>query len=218
MFDIKESWEYMDLIKLSATKECEYLDFKRDMYDILSNEPKRKLRERKEFLKDVLALVNNKRCEKKVGVAYLLIGMGESEQKFNGEFYNVDFNNYQTLTQLVDNYITPPISIKIHEYFCLQKNDKVIIEITHKEGYSHVFAILLYYIIGTVYEIKKEIGNSDLGISAYVIGLSFIRDGYNTRLITEEDRKIIRLLNDINKTLSHEKNKFTPCTNRRRRD
>ena len=60
------------------------LSLKSKIYEIQTLNEKRKVHQRKEFIKDVLGLINNKSKENNTGKAYLLIGIDEKKEKYNG--------------------------------------------------------------------------------------------------------------------------------------
>lgn len=186
-----------DFIKgILNTKECEYLDFKVMMYELFSEDIKRKWEQRKEFLKDVLSLINNKTYDNNPGKAYIIIGVDEENGRYNGIHKNIEFVEYQTLIQLINEYITPKPSINFEEYYITGKKGNTLIVHSKKEGYDRNLIIILTYIIGTVYEIKKDIGNPNINVPYYHVGTSFIRDDSYIRRLTHEDREQIMSLFD----------------------
>jgi len=195
--------EKLNQIKsLLKTKECEFLDFKKNMYKIFSKDNRTKLEQRKEFLKDVLGLVNNKRMEEIIGKAYIIIGIDEENQKYNGVHQNINFTNYQTLIYLVNEYISPKLEIEFVEFYISGNESNILISKGMKQGYDRILVIKLSYEIGTVYEIKKEIGNPIIKIEYYRKGTSFTRDGSHTRYITQEDRE--KLMNLAKKLIPYD--------------
>lgn len=179
---------------LLDTKECEFLDFKLTMYDLLSDNIKSKWVQRKEFLKDVLSLINNKKLEKSTGKAYILIGVGEKNERYNGTHRNIEFIQYETLIHLINEYITPKLNIEFEEYYISGDKLNKLISNIKKEGYDRNILIKLTYEIGTVYEIKKKVGNPNVNVPYYYEGTSFTRDDSYTRMLTQEDRERIMSL------------------------
>ncbi len=195
-----ESIEYITLIKrLLNTTECIYLEFKSKMYEIQILNEKRKVHQRKEFIKDVLGLINNKSKENNTGKACLLIGIVEKKEKYNGKHRNIEFDNKQSLIQLINEFITPHIDIETIEFYISGNQNTIELSLEKRDGYDRCLLIKLDYQIGNVYEIKKKIGNPTLGIPFYHVGTSFTRDGSHTRGITQEDRERILKLSIQNR-------------------
>lgn len=195
-----ESTEFDKLIKrLLNTKECEYLDFKFKMHEIQNLNKTTEVNQRKEFIKDVLGLVNNKSNENNNGKAYLLIGIGEKNEKYNGKHNNIEFNNKQLLIQLINEFITPHVDIHTLEFFISGNQNLFELSKEKQDDYDRCLLLKLHYQRGKVYEIKKDIGNPSLGIPYYPIGTSFTRDGSHTRGITQEDREMILKLSMQNR-------------------
>jgi len=180
--------------KLLETKECEYLDFKNVMYKVLSKDNRTKLEQSKEFLKDVLSLVNNEKREGNTVISYIIIGVDETNQKYNGTHQNIEFTNYQILIQLINDHITPKLSIEFEEYYISEDQNNILISNKKEQGFDRNLIIKLYYEIGIVYEIKRKIGNPNLKVKYYNEGTSFTRDGSHTRRMNQEDRKKIMRL------------------------
>lgn len=195
-----ESTEYITLIKrFLNTTECVYLEFKSKMYEIQILNGKRKVHQRKEFIKDVLGLINNKSKENNTGKAYLLIGIDEKREKYNGKHRNIEFDNKQLLIQLINEFITPYIDIETIGFYISGNQNTIELSLEKRDGYDRCLLIKLGYQIGNVYEIKKKIGNPTLGIPFYHVGTSFTRDGSHTRGITQEDRERILKLSIQNR-------------------
>lgn len=178
-------------------KECEYLDFKLTMHDLLSENKKRKWEQRKEFLKDLLSLINNKTYDNNPGKAYIIIGAGEKNGKYNSTHNNIEFIEYQTIIQLINEYITPKLSINFEEYYISRNKTNKLIANNEKDGYDRNLIIIVTYVIGTVYELKKEIGNPNFNVPYYHTGTSFTRDNSHARRLTHEDRVQIMDLFDM---------------------
>lgn len=198
--DKSQNLEYNNKIKfirfLLDLKECEFLDFKLAIYDLFSDNLRSKWEQRKEFLKDVLSLINNKSYDNNTGKAYIIIGVGEKNGRYNGTHRNIEFVQYETLIQLINEHITPKMNTKFEEYYIYGGKANMIISKSKKEGYDRNFIIILTYVIGTVYEIKKEIGNPNINVSYYHEGTSFTRDDSHIRRLTQEDREQIMVLFD----------------------
>ncbi len=203
-FNIKnefESIEYINLIKrLLNINECAYLEFKSKMYEIKNPNEKTKVHQRKEFIKDVLGLINNKYKENNVGKAYLLIGIDEKKEKYNGKHNNIEFNDNQLLIQLINEFITPHVDIDTTEFYISGNQNKIGLSLGKLDDYDRCLLLKLRHQRGKVYEIKKNIGNPTLGIPYYLIGTSFTRDGSHTRGITQEDREMILKLSTQNRS------------------
>jgi len=184
--------------QLLSLKECEYLDFKLYMYKLNVEDIKIKLEQRKEFLKDVLGLINNKKIDDNFGKAYILVGVGEIGDKYNGNYSNIKIVNEQILIQILNRCISPTINIEIQEYYIGGVKDIVLLSKENKEGYYRNMLITLIYDIGTVYELKKRIGNPSENVTYYYEGTSFTRDGSHTRRMLQADReRIINLRGGI---------------------
>ncbi len=181
------------LKQLLALKECEYIDFKYMMYNLLSKNKEQRTKERKEFLKDVLGLVNKTTNQsEKEDVSYILIGVGEKHEVYNGIHNNIDFDKFQTLNQLLDEFISPKLVLDYYIYHISGEKRNISIENTPKSGYDRNILLIINYDPGKVYEIKKKIGAPGLGLCEYYIGTSFTRDKSHTRNLTQQDRvKII---------------------------
>lgn len=187
-----ESTEYITLIKrFLNTTECVYLEFKSKMYKILNPDEKIKVHQRKEFIKDVLGLINNKSKENNTGRAYLLIGIDEKKEKYNGKHSNIEFDDKQLLNQLTNEFITPHFDIKTTEFYISGNQNNIELSLEKQDDYDRCLLLELEYQIGTVYEIKKKIGNPAINVSFNYVGTSFTRDGSYTRNITQEDRERI---------------------------
>lgn len=180
--------------KLLGTKECEFLDFKLAMYNIFPKNTPSGLEQRKEFLKDVLGLINNKRVENNDGKAYLLIGVSEENERYDGNHRNIDFTDNATLLRLINENIKPNLNVEIDDYYISGDNNNILIKSYKETGYERNIIIILSNDIGAVYEIKKRFGNPYLGVEYYYEGSSFTRDGSHTRRMIETDRVKIRNL------------------------
>ncbi len=174
--------------KLLEERECEFLDFKSQMYDIISLDKKRKQEQKAEFIKDVLSLVNNKTKEKNLGVAFLQIGVGEENDKFNGKITNIEKIDEQPFLQALNNYITPQINLDFIEYY-IRIEGSVEISLSEKDGFYRNYLIQLNYEVGTHYMIKKKLYSKN---TSYIPTTSWTRDCSHTRLTTKED--IIKIL------------------------
>lgn len=182
----------MQLIKkLLKTKEGPCLDFKFNMYNILSNVSQEKSYHRKELIKDVLALINNIYSEPEEGIAYLIIGVDETDEKFNGIHKNIAFKNTQMCLQLIRNYIKPIPNIKFVEYFISGNLKDIKIRKNPMFGYNRNLLIKIYYEIGTVYEVKQQIGTPNMSRIYLPKNISFTRMDSHTRELTQEDRQLI---------------------------
>lgn len=195
--------------KLLNIEECEFLDFKADMYKINDPDFKTKLEEKKEFLKDILGLVHNFREDKSLGLSYLLIGVAESNRKYNGFHQNIDFNNLQTLKDVINANIRPEtISLDLEEFYISGNASNILILKENKFNYDRNILLKIQYVPGTHYEFKKNFGNPQLGVPYYIEGTSFYRDGSHTRPMIGVIREEIRALslknkipNEINQSL-----------------
>ncbi len=182
------------LVELLTLNECEFLDFKFKMYELLSKDNKQKIKERKEYLKDILGLVNKptNHGEREL-VSYILIGVGEKNDIYDGTHRNIDFDSFQTLNQLLNEFITPKMVLDYHIYYISGDKNDILIENAPKPYYDRNLLLLINHEPGKVYEIKKKIGAPTLGICEYSIGTSFTRDKSHSRNLTQQDReKIIK--------------------------
>ncbi len=185
--------------KLLEHKECECLDFKVEMYKINDTDAKTQLEEKKEFLKDVLGLVDNFKEGKSLGVSYLLIGVAEINGKYNGYHRNIDFNDEKILKDLVNANITPElISIEIEEFFISGGANTILVLKDKRYGYDRNIILKIPYVPGIDYEFKKNYGNPQIGVPYYLKGTSFYRDGSHTREMTREIREKIKKLKKEN--------------------
>jgi len=183
---------------LLYTKECEYLDFKLYMHKIHDKDPTEKDLGKVELLKDILSLTNVKRTDQIIKDSYLIIGVDEEDEKFNGNHINIEFRDDQAIFSLIKDYITPSLTIEINEYFLKGNLDDLKISLNSKSGYHRSLVIHIIKDLGVVYEIKKSIGRKipkkgyGKNITFLNIGDSFTRDGSYIRRITEIDREKIR--------------------------
>lgn len=188
-----ENQKQDELIKkikgLLITKECEFLDFKYEMYYLLDSDENKKDVARVEFLKDILSIVNNKKDIFSKD-SYLLIGIDEKKEKFTGNHKNINFNNNQVIIQIVQNYIKPSLTVEIEEYFIKDDYNNFEISLISKQGYNRNLIIHTIRDLGVVYEIKKQIGK----VRPLNENDSLTRDGSHSRRISEEDRIKIRSL------------------------
>ena len=187
--------------KLLETKECEYLDFKIAMYDLFSEKIKTKWEQRKEFLKDILSLVNNKNMETSKGEAYIVIGVGEENEKYNGDHRNIDFTDEGSLIKLKNEFIGPKFKIEVEEYYIFGDQDNFLIRVDNSVGFDRNIIIKLLYEVGVIYELKKECGNPAFNVEYYRKGTSFTRDGSIGIRMMQEDRNKILDINNIQKNL-----------------
>ena len=182
----------MQLIKkLLKNKEGPSLDFKFKMYNILSTDSNKKSYHRKELIKDVLALINNIYSEPEEDVAYLIIGVNETGENFNGSHENIEFKNTQTCLQLINNYITPIPTIKFVEYYISGNLEDFKIRKNSASRYNRNLLIKIFYEIGTVYEVKQPIGTPNMSRNYLPKNISFTRMDSHTRELTQEDRQFI---------------------------
>ncbi len=182
----------LNLIKnLLSSKESEYLDFKIAMYDIFNPTHRSKLEQRKEFLKDVLALINNRTFDNNDGKAYIIIGIGEKEDLYNGTHRNIEYKDYNTLISLTNGYIAPKVIMNFIVFYISGDEKNIKISEVKKKEYHRNLIIKLSYKIGTVYEIYKKYGNPNEGVEHYYEGTSFTRDDSFTRRLLQEDRERI---------------------------
>lgn len=181
------------LNQLLGSKECEYLDFKYRMYDLLSKNKEHRTKARREFLKDILGLVNKtSNHSEKEDVSYILIGVGEKKEKYDATHANIDFDRFQTLNQLLDKFISPKLVIDYHIYYISGDKSNILIENTPKHDYDRNILLIIDHDLGKVYEIKKKFGAPELGLCEYYIGTSFTRDKSHVRNLTQQDREKIR--------------------------
>jgi predicted HTH transcriptional regulator len=193
----KESDITREIYFLLNHPECEFLDFKYEMYKIFPKNSKLGLKQRKEFIKDLLSLINNKREENDKGIAYIIIGVGETNEFYNGIHKNIEFKNYQTSIQIINEYIDPKFNIDFIEFYISGDEKEILIKESRFVGYDRNIMIKIRYEPGTIYEIKKEIGNIKLGVSFYYPGLSFTRDLSYTRWLLQHDRERIFKLREL---------------------
>lgn len=181
--------------RLLKSEESEYLDYKLKMYKIYAPDKKTRLEEKKEFLKDILGLVNNFREDKSLGTSYLLIGIKEINGKYNGHHQNVNFNDIKILKDLIHANLTPElISIDLEEYYISGDEKNPLILKKKRDGYDRNLLLKIQYEPGKVYGFKKDYGNPEIEVPYYTISISFYRDGSYTREIPEEVRQKIRNL------------------------
>lgn len=196
-FKIEKEEEVRLIKQLLAHKECEFLDFKSHMYKLNSENIKTKLRQKKEFLKDVIGLINNKRYDDNFGKAYIIVGVSEESGEYKGIHRNIDNVNKQSIIQILNQFIFPSIDLEINEYYISGDKDNILFSNVNKEGYDRIILLTLIYEVGVVYELKKQIGNSAENVKFYYEGTSFTRDGSHTRRIMQLDRyKIMNLHGD----------------------
>ena len=196
--EIEKEGEVRVIKQLLAHKECEFLDFKSHMYKLNSENIKTKLEQKKEFLKDVLGLINNKRYDDNFGKAYLIVGVSEEGGEYNRIHRNIDTVNKQSIIQILNEFIFPSIDIEINEYYISGDKDNILFSNVNKERYDRIILLTLKYEIGIVYELKKKIGNPAENVKLYYEGTSFTRDGSHTRRMMQQDRyKIMNLHGDI---------------------
>ncbi|GAH47499.1 unnamed protein product, partial [marine sediment metagenome] len=119
--------------------------------------------------------------ERSKGEAYIVIGVGDENEKYNGDHRNIDFTDEGSLIQLINQYIAPKFKIEIDEYHISGDKDKILISVNSSAGYDRFILISLLYEVGVVYELKKSCGNPNLGIEYYHEGTSFTRDGSFTK-------------------------------------
>lgn len=179
--------------------ECEFLDFKFDLYNIFHTNKYARILNRQEFLRDVLSLVNIKRTEKVFKKSYLIIGLDENNGNYNGNHMHIDFNDFLTLTHIIQTYISPSLTAEFEEYFIMGDAKNILLSKSPVSNYDRIIMIIFTRKIGDVYEIKKEYGNNRVGFLR--VGESYTRDGSSKRRITESDRIIIRSLKNIELTL-----------------
>lgn len=182
--------------KLLTYKECEFLDFKYDMYHIFPKNSKEGIINRREFLKDVLGLINNKTDDKNLGEAFIIVGVQEKDDKYIGIYQNINFIKFQSLIDLINEYITPKIVIEFVEYYISGNQEHILLEKEKKEGYNRNIFIRLKYKKGTYYELNRKFGNPEKGVPYYYEGTSFTRDGSHTRRIRKEDIFKIEKISD----------------------
>lgn len=184
----------MNFRKLLQTSECEYLDFKYMMYDILSPDNNKKILERMELLRDIFSLINIKRTDIEINESYLVIGIDETDQKYNGRHNNISFTKTQLVIQLIQEYIDPSLTIKFEEYYIAGDSNNIKLSEKPISGYDRILIFIFKREIGTVYEFKKEFGNKDMGFER--VGAAYTRDESHKRRIRESDRiKIREVLN-----------------------
>ncbi|MFW9973201.1 MAG: RNA-binding domain-containing protein, partial [Candidatus Odinarchaeota archaeon] len=188
---LKKSSEIKELL---GTKESEFLDFKSEMYKIHDENAIRRDLERVELLRDMLSLINIKRTDKMIKDSYLIIGIEEENEQFNGNHRNIDFRDNQTIYNLIKDYINPSLTIEINDYFINGNLNNFKISLNSNPDYNRNIIIRLVREIGVVYEIKKNIGRkcpkSKFGkkVTFLNTGDSFTRDGSFPRRLTEVDR------------------------------
>lgn len=196
--EIEKEEEVRFIKQLLAHKECEFLDFKSHMYKLNSENIKTKLAQKKEFLKDILGLINNKRYDDNFGKAYLIVGVSEKGGEYNGIHRNIDKVNKQSIIQILNEFIFPSIDIEINEYYISGDKDNILFSNVNKKGYDRIILLTLKYEVEIVYELKKKIGNPAENVKFYYEGTSFTRDGSHTRRMMQLDRyKIMNLRGDL---------------------
>ncbi len=179
--------------RLLESEECEFLEYKLEVYKITDSNKKIRLEAKKEFLKDILGLVNNFRKDKSLGISYLLIGVAESNGRYNGFHQNINFNDIGILKELIRANIKPDtLTIDLEEFFISGGATNILILEEKRNGYDRNIILKIDYTPGIVYEFKKNFGNPQLGVPYYTEGSSFYRDGSYSRLMNEEIRMKIR--------------------------
>ncbi|HEC37918.1 hypothetical protein LCGC14_0757120 [marine sediment metagenome] len=192
---IKDKEEKIKLLgNLLEKKECEYLDFKLHMHRLNDKDPKTKIHQQRELLKDILGLINNKKFDTDSNEAYLIIGVEEKFEKFTGNHVNVEFSDFQLIKQLIKIHIEPLIETKIDEYFLLSSDNGIQISTDFLQNSNRIILCIFYFELGIVYELKKRIGNPSLNIDFFNEGTSFIRDGSHTMRMSQQDRRKIMSL------------------------
>ena len=180
----------MNFRELLQSNECEYLDFKYGMYEILSPDNNRKILERMEFLRDIFSLINIKRTDIEIEESYLVIGVGETDQKYDGRHKNITFTNTQLIIQLVQEFIDPSLTIEFKENYLAGNYNNIVLSEVPAPDYDRILTFVFKREIGTVYEYKKEIGNNHIGVER--VGATYTRDESHKRRIRESDRIKIR--------------------------
>ncbi len=179
-----------ELKELLLEEESEYLDFKYDMYDIFASNNNKKVQERTELLRDIISLVNIKRMDIEIDESYLIIGVDETNEKYNGKHKNINFIKNQTVIQLAQEYIEPSLIIEFKDFYLSGDRDNILISNKYDQNYDRILILILKRQKGIVYEFKKEIGNRYKGFER--IGASYTRDGSHKRRIKESERRQIR--------------------------
>ncbi len=181
------------VINLLKEEECEYLDFKTDFYKFNNSDKKIKLESKKEFLKDILGLVNNFRKDRSLGISYLVIGVAETNDIYNGYHQNIKFNDIKTIKDLIQANIKPElITIDLKEYYISGDKENISILKEKRDGYDRIIILIIKYESGNIFSLKKDFGNPQLGVPYYLENTSFYRDGSHTRTSPEEVRMKIR--------------------------
>jgi len=194
----------MNIRELLQTDECEFLDFKYEMYQILSSDSNRKLREKMELFRDITSLINVKDPDIETNESYLVIGIGETNKKYDGRHNNIDFTITQSIIQLIREFIEPSLSVEFNENYISGDNNNLTLSENPLPNYDRVITIIFKRELGTVYELKKEMGNRDLGFER--VGAAYTRDESHKRRITEKDRNKIRDVLDVRLMLTFEQN------------
>jgi len=203
--------------KLLKIRECEYLDFKSEMYKMNDSNQRIRLEAKKEFLKDILGLANNFRETKSPGISYLLIGVAESRGKYNGVHQNITFNDIKILKDLIRANLKPDtLTIELNVFYISGDATRIFISDEKKKMYNRNIILKIEYTPGIVYEFKRNFGNPQIGVPYYTEGTSFYRDGSYTRPMTEEIRVKIRellILFNREKIPSELMNSLSKCYN-----
>ncbi len=187
------------LHKLLQSMESEFLDFKLKMYEILSNEPNQKMRERLELLRDTLSLINIKRTDNIYTESYLVIGVGEKDGKYDGTHQPVEFTQYQTIIQLIQQYLNRSLTIDFYEAYLSGDKSNILIARKPSLNYDRILLIKIRRELEQVYEISKQLGNNQVGYLE--VGESYTRDESHKRRLTESDRIAIRGTRNISRVI-----------------
>ncbi len=194
----------MNIRELLQTKECEFLDFKYAMYEILSPDNNKKLLERMELIRDIFSLINIKRTDIEINESYLVIGIDETDQKYNGRHKNITFTNTQLIIQLIQEFIEPSLTIEFKDNYIAGDHNNIMLSENPVPGYDRILTFMFKREIGTVYEFKKQIGNKDVGFER--VGAAYSRDESHKRRIRESDRIKIREVLNVRLILTFENN------------
>ena len=194
----------MNIRDLLQSNECEFLDFKYKMYEILYSDSNRKLLEKMELLRDITSLINVKNPDIETNESYFVIGLGETNKKYDGRHNNVDFTHTQSIIQLIQEFIEPSLSVEFKENYIAGDYNNIMLSDNPLPDYDRILTIIFKREIGTVYEFKKEIGNQELGFER--VGAAYTRDESHKRRLTEKDRIKIREVLNVRLKLTFENN------------
>jgi len=156
------------------------------LYKVNSDDLEERKDSRKDLIKDIISLLNITKTDSYFNPSFLIIGIGDTESKYNGYHNNVELldQDRRTIFQLISNHIEPRPEIDIIEFFI--SGDIMNIKVSFEEHIDYDKALIFHikHQIGEVYEIKKDL--YELKASQ-----SFTRIDSNNEILYNKDRKKI---------------------------